>query len=299
MSTLPPLNALRAFEAAARRGGFAAAAEELNVTPAAVGQQVRHLEELLGVSLFEREGRKLTLTDRGIAGLERLSRALNLMGEASAAMRDAPQERALVLAAPQDFASTWAAPRLARFAAENDVTLTMLTTDRLTRLAAGEADFAIAFGTEPPGAFTAQRLMRETVTPAAAPHARAHYKTATDLGAAPLIHDASLPLRWQDWLGARGAFGIDAGRGMRADDSLTALRLAGAGAGVALARRTIAQDDFNAGTLVPLFADGDMQSDAGYFLLSNPRQTMSPTATLFAGWLRAEAARFEDAADEL
>jgi len=299
MSTLPPLNALRAFEAAARRGGFAAAAEELNVTPAAVGQQVRHLEELLGVRLFERDGRKLSLTERGNAGLERLSQALNLMGEASAAMRDAPSARSLALAAPQDFASSWLGPRLTSFAAENEVALTMIAKDRLTRLAASEADLAISFGAEPPPAFTALRLMSEVVTPAAAPQFQGRFRTAADLAGAPLIHDSSPLLGWQDWLARRGAFGIDVTKGTRVDDAPTALGLASAGGGVVLARRTIAQADFKAGRLAPLFPDGDMQIDAGYFLLSNPRQKLSPTAMLFTSWLRAEAARFEDAADEL
>jgi LysR family glycine cleavage system transcriptional activator len=299
MSTLPPLNALRAFEAAARRGGFAAAAEELNVTPAAVGQQVRHLEELLGVRLFDRDGRGLKLTDRGTAGLDRLSQALNLMGEASAAMRDAPQERALALAVPRDIASTWLAPRLRMFMAENEVAITIHSVDRLTRLSKGEADLAISFGTEPPSAFTAQRLMMEVVTPAAAPGDQSKYRTAADLAGAPLIHDASQPADWQDWLASRGAFGIDVNKGLRVDDTPTALRLASEGAGVALARRTIAEDLFRARRLAPLFPEGDMQTDAGYFLLSNPRQRLSPTASLFTSWLRAEAARFEDAGDEL
>jgi len=299
MSTLPPLNALRAVEAAARRGGFAAAAEELNVTPAAVGQQVRHLEELLGVKLFERDGRKLNLTERGVAGLERLSQALNLMGEASAAMRDAPSERSLTLAVPQDFASSWLGPRLTRFAAENEVALSVIASDRLARLSAGEADLAISFGQEPPPAFAALRLMSEVVTPAAPPRYQGRFRNAGDLADAPLIHDTSHPLGWQDWLARRGAFGIDVTKGARADNALTALGLASAGGGVVLARRTIAQGDFNTGRLAPLFADGDMQIDAGYFLLSNPRQRLSPTASLFTSWLRAEAARFEDAADEL
>jgi len=299
MSTLPPLNALRAFEAAARRGGFAAAAEELNVTPAAVGQQVRHLEELLGVRLFDRDGRGLKLTERGTAGLDRLSQALNLMGEASAAMRDTPQERALALAVPSDMASTWLAPRLTLFMAKNDVAITIHVADRLTRLSSGEADLAISFGTEAPGAFAAQRLMVEVVTPAAAPRYQSKYSTAADLADAPLIHDASQPAHWQDWLASRGAFGIDVNKGMRVDDTTTALRLASEGAGVVLARRTIAEDLFRARRLAPLFPDGDMQTDAGYFLLSNPRQRLSPTASLFAPWLRAEAARFEDAGDEL
>lgn len=299
MSTLPPLNALRAFEAAARRGGFAAAAEELNVTPAAVGQQVRHLEELLGVKLFERDGRKLNLTERGVAGLERLSQALNLMGEASAAMRDTPSERSLTLAVPPDFASSWLAPRLTAFATEHEITLTVIAMDRLTRLATGEADLAISFGAEPPAAFAALRLMSEVVTPAAARPYQGQFRTAADLADAPLIHDTSHPLGWQNWLGARGAFGIDVTKGTRTDDTLSALGLASAGGGVVLARRTIAQADFKAGRLAPLFPDGDMQIDAGYFLLSNPRQRLSPTASLFTSWLRAEAARLEDAADEL
>lgn len=299
MSALPPLNALRAFEAAARRGGFTAAAEELNVTPAAVGQQVRHLEELLGVRLFDRDGRGLKLTERGAAGLDRLSRALNLMGEASAAMRDAPEERALALAVPGDFASAWLAPRLRLFAAENEVALTLFSLDILTRLASGDANLAIAFGTEAPGAFAADRLMAEMITPAAAPILQRRIGAPGDLAGAPLIHDTSLPVGWQDWLSSRGVFGVDADKGLRADDTSTALRMAGEGAGVVLARRTIATDLFRQGRLAPLFADGDMASGAGYFLLRSPRQRLSPTAELFTSWIRAEAARFEDAADEL
>jgi len=83
MSNLPPMNALRAFEAAARRGGFARAAAELNVTPAAVSQQIRNLEEFLGVKLFHRDGRSMELTEAGAAGLERLGAAFELMGEAA------------------------------------------------------------------------------------------------------------------------------------------------------------------------------------------------------------------------
>ncbi len=298
MSSLPSLNALRAFEAAARRGGFAAAAEELNVTPAAVGQQVRHLEELMGVQLFERDGRRLKLTERGAAGLERLSRALNLMGEASAAMREAPRERELRLAAPYDFASTWLAPRLAGFARENDIAVTVLSADIETRLAGGDADLGIAFGTEPPPAFTAQRLMADIVTPATPPN-QTRYASAADLGTAPLVHDDTQPSSWRDWLASRGAYGIDTNKGARAEDALTALQLAASGAGVVLARRALAEAHFREGRLAPLFPDGDMQTGAGYFLLSNPRQSLSATAALFSSWLRAEAARFEDATDEL
>ena len=94
------------FEAAARRGSFVAAAEELNVTPAAIGQQVRQLEALIGAPLFVREGRGVRLTERGAAGIDRLGRAFELMGEASSAMREASGEVELVIGAPADFAAT-------------------------------------------------------------------------------------------------------------------------------------------------------------------------------------------------
>src|SRR5262245_24960548 len=115
MRRLPPLNSLRAFEAAARREGFVAAAAELNVTPAAISQQVKALEAYLGVTLFERRPRSLVLTERGRFYLPALSRALDEMAAATAALMAPRRAISLTLAAPTAFAAGWLLPRLPGF----------------------------------------------------------------------------------------------------------------------------------------------------------------------------------------
>ena len=227
MQSLPPLNALRAFEAAARRGGLKAAAEELAVTPAAVGQQVRQLEDILGAKLFERQGRTLVLTERGAAGLERLSRALDLMGEASAAMREGGEARALTLAAPRDLLCAFLAPRLARFTeAHPDIALTLLPLRgrQAAALFASGADLALVYGAEPPAGLQAERVLGESLTPAAAPDLAARFSRPGDLAGAPLIHDGSDWARasgvdWRGWLASRGAYGVDWRGGLTLGDS--------------------------------------------------------------------------------
>lgn len=297
MSALPPLNALRAFEAAARRGSFAAAALELNVTPAAIGQQVRQLEALIGAPLFVREGRGLKLTERGAAGIDRLSRAFELVGEASSAMRDASAGAALTLAAPPGFASAWLAPRLAARRADG-VRVTLVGDPAETAFERG-AEIAIVFAAEPPSGYDSQLLMREILAPLARPDLAARIATAGDLDGAGLIEEAGLETGWRDWLAARGAYGVSPAPALRTDDGLAALALAEAGAGIVLGRRSLAARPLAAGTLAPVFADGDLAIAAGYHALTRRGRRLSAAARETLAWLRAEAAAHFDATDEL
>ncbi len=307
MQSLPPLNALRAFEAAARRGGLKAAAEELAVTPAAVGQQVRQLEDILGAKLFERQGRTLVLTERGAAGLERLSRALDLMGEASAAMREGGEARALTLAAPRDLLCAFLAPRLARFTeAHPDIALTLLPLRgrQAAALFASGADLALVYGAEPPAGLQAERVLGESLTPAAAPDMAARFSRPGDLAGAPLIHDGSDWARaagvdWRGWLASRGAYGVDWRGGLTLGDSGAVIEAAAGGAGVALVRRGLAEAAFSEGRLRALFPDGDMASAAAWWLTDPAGRPRSSAARDLARWLQGEAARQADAADEL
>lgn len=302
MSALPPLNALRAFEVAARCGGFSAAAEELNVTPAAVGQQVRQLEALLEVSLFERDGRALKLTETGAAGLERLSRAMELLGEASTAMRAPAPGAALNLAAPADFTERWLAPRLARFRREaGPLSLTLIHEDADAALESGRADLAIIYATAPPAGWQTHRLMGETLTPLASPDLAARLSDVAGLDEAVLIHDLSMSDEdgWRNWLAARGAYAVDSQGGDRVSGPGAGLALAASGGGVALARRTLAGAEMRSGALTPLFPDGDQPARAAYYLATPAAGRLPETARRFTGWLQQEAARFADLQDEL
>ncbi|AZU04432.1 LysR family transcriptional regulator [Glycocaulis alkaliphilus] len=296
MAALPPLNALRAFEAAARRGSFAAAAGELNVTPAAIGQQVRQLEALIGSALFEREGRTLRLTERGGAALDRLSRAFELMGEASAAMRESKRAARIILALPFDMASLWLAPRLA--ARSSAPGLEIITRDPLTALDEG-ADLAIIRSADTPTGQDSQLLLRETLSPLAAPALARQIRTPADLETLPLIADTSIPLGWTEWLARRGAYGIAVQPAFITDGTGPAMALAEAGAGLVLGRKLLVASAVNEGRLVSVFADGDMPDGENYWLAFARGRRRSDAVNLFAAWFRAEIAGAVDAADEL
>lgn len=288
MAGLAPLNALRAFEAAARQGGFVGAAEELNVTPAAVGQQVRQLEALIGEALFEREGKKLVLTERGAAALEPLRRGFELMGEASAALRAVKATPTLTLAADPDLMIAWlgrdlvgavSAIRLVATGEEAELTLTRSS-----------------IATAPAGA---DRVMDEVLTPLARPRLVKPDAGLGVLETLPLIEDSTSGLSWAQWLGARGGYGVSAQPRLRVMDSLAALALAEQGAGIVLGRKPLAYDAIRAGRLAPVFADGDQATDQAYFLQTAAGGSPSAAATRLAQHLKACAAARQDLAGEL
>lgn len=290
MPSLPPLNALRAFEAAARSGGFAAAAQELNVTPAAVGQQVRQLEALIGAPLFEREGRRLVLSERGAAALDPLRRAFQLMGEAGAALRETGAADAVTLSASSDLMATWLAEDLSAW-----------TGERLAVVEAGsaEADLSLIYAAGRFDAPGAERLIGETLAPLAPPGVAGTGTGLERLDGATLIEDASAPGGWAGWLAARGGYGLDNRPGLRAGGPALALSLAMRGAGVVLARKPLAFEALRAGRLTPVFADGDWAVDAGYYLIAAPGRPLSSPARRLCDLLRAAASARAGFAGEL
>lgn len=298
MAGLAPLNALRAFEAAARRGGFAAAAEELSVTPAAVGQQVRQLEALIGAPLFEREGRRLRLTERGAAALAPLKRGFELVGEASAALRAPASARTVTLAAPADLMTAWLAADIAAWPETAELVLMPLLPGDAPAAAFGAgADLALTCARDtPPGA---TRLMEETLAPLAAPGFAVGEDLAASLEETRLIEDSSAPAGWAQWASARGAYGLTLRPAIRTADALSALALAEAGAGVVLARKPLALDAIRAGRLAPVLADGDLRLETGYHLTPAPGGPVSPAAARLAAHIKARAAARQDLASEL
>lgn len=298
MATLPPLNALRAFESAARRGGFVQAAEELNVTPAAIGQQVRQLEALIGAELFIREGRKLTITDRGAAALARLTQAFELMGEASAAMRGTNAGGKVVLAVAPDCISGWLSIELARWAGVTSAELEVISAQPEAGFDRG-ADLALWLSDGVPTYRQAQILMTETIAPLARPGLLAIDAKIEDLDAHTLIEDTGFALGWADWFTTRGAYGFDARARFRIEDTSTALTLAGHGAGVVLARKSLATRRIARGELTSVFADGDMTTNWRYVLAPAPGRHISSRANQLAEFLGEAVTLQTDIADEL
>jgi LysR family glycine cleavage system transcriptional activator len=303
---LPPLNALRAFESAARHLNFSRAADELSVTPGAVSQQIQNLEDYVGAALFKRTPRGLLLTDSAQMALPALREAFDRLAEAAALLTAAVDGRRLTLTAPPSFAAKWLVPRLGRFEEAHPHVDVWLSADMdLVDFAASDVDLALRYGPGPYPGLEAIRLINETVIPVMSPGLMATNPVATpaDLSKHVLLHDGSPDADescpdWQMWLAARGVKGFDANRGPRFNQSSLVIEAAVSGRGVALAKRTLAQDDLDAGRLIAPMPISTMV-DFAYFLVHPKAKGRLPQVKAFLTWIREEAQTHELAMETL
>ena len=308
---LPPLAALRAFEAAARSLSFKLAAEELHVTPAAVSQQIKALEGFLGVPLFRRLPRTLELTEDALAMLPKLREGFACLAAAIESTRRPSREAALSVSAPPSFAARWLLPRLSGFtAAHPEVELHLRagldTIDRqkLHSPIAGDtidprddtSEISIRFGT---GRYPGQRvdlLFAPGYTPACTPRLLAGMRPMrkpADLRWHALIHDETIPDEgdrpsWAAWLQLAGAGEVDATRGPRFSDAALAYEAALAGQGVVLALRSLIRNDVAAGRLVTPFAT-TLPTRFAYHLVIPEVLAERPAVAAFRAWLLEQA----------
>jgi LysR family glycine cleavage system transcriptional activator len=299
---LPPLNALRAFEAAARHLNFSRAADELSVTPGAVSQQIQNLEDYVGASLFKRTPKGLLLTDAAQTALPALREAFDRLAEAASLLTAAVDGRRLTLTAAPSFAAKWLVPRLGRFETAHPLVDVWLSADmELVDFAAGEVDLAIRYGAGRYPGLETIRLMNETVIAVASPELMANnpLDDPTDLSHHILLHDGSPDADdscpdWSMWLAARGVKGVDGNRGPRFNQSSLVIEAAVGGRGIALAKRTLAQDDLDAGRLVaPLQIATAV--DFAYHVVHPKAKGRLPQVKAFVNWITAEAAAHEAA----
>jgi LysR family transcriptional regulator, glycine cleavage system transcriptional activator len=299
---LPPLNALRAFEAAARHLNFSRAADELSVTPGAVSQQIQNLEDYVGAALFKRTPKGLLLTDAAQTALPALREAFDRLAEAASLLTAAVDGRRLTLTAPPSFATKWLVPRLGAFEqAHPQVDIWLSAAIELVDLTAGEVDVAIRYGAGRYSGLEVRRLFSETVIPVASPdHLAAQPLTRpADLANHILLHDGSPDFDdscpdWSMWLAARGLKNIDGMRGPRFNQSSLVIEAAVNGRGVALAKRTLAQADLEAGRLVaPLQIATAV--DFAYYLVNPKAKGRLPQVKAFVSWIEAEALAHEAA----
>ncbi|MEO8812794.1 MAG: transcriptional regulator GcvA [Caulobacteraceae bacterium] len=299
---LPPLNALRAFEAAARHLNFSRAADELSVTPGAVSQQIQNLEDHVGAPLFKRTPRGLLLTDSAQTALPALREAFDRLAEAASLLTAQVDGRRLTLTAAPSFAAKWLVPRLGRFEAAHPHIDVWLSADmELVDFGSGEVDLAIRYGAGPYPGLEAIRLMKETVIPVMSPELAAANPVngPADLTRHILLHDGSPDADdscpdWLMWLAARGVKGIDGNRGPRFNQSSLVIEAAVGGRGVALAKRTLAQDDLDAGRLVvpmPIATSVDF----AYYVVHPKAKGRLPQVKAFVAWLTAESAAHDAA----
>lgn len=295
---LPPLNALRAFEAVARHLSITGAAEELGVTPGAVSQSVKSLEEYLGRTLLSRTPRGLTLNDAAAAALPALSEGFDRLAEG--ALRLAGPERGgrLTISVAPSFAQKWLAPRLADFAmAQQDLDVQIHASMGLANFEAEGVDLAIRYGAGRWPNVESKLLLREEVTPVCAPAVAEEIKSPDDLARFTLIHDdsnlndESCP-DWTMWLKAAGAKNVDAARGPRFNQSAMAIEAAASGRGVALAKRTLAQADLDAGRLAAPFTTST-PIEFAYWIVHPPGRARSRAARAFIAWALDQAAKYD------
>jgi len=289
---LPSLNALRAFESAARHLSFSRAADELYVTKAAVSHQVKALEEELGLSLFRRLNRALMLTDAGQTLYPAVSEALGLMGAAVARVKRQDKAGGLTVTTLDSFAAIWLVPRLGRFRRQHpDIDMRIATSDDNVDFARSDVDLAVRYGAGQWPGTHAERLMTEELFPVCAPSLLEEgppLKKPADLKNHTLLHDHGLE-SWRRWLTAVGELGIDVERGPHYHHSNLVLQAAEQGDGVALARSVLAADALASGRLIKPF-DIAQPAEYAYYLVCPPDHLKRAKVQAFRDWLLAEVA---------
>jgi DNA-binding transcriptional LysR family regulator len=293
MHKLPPLPALRVFEAAGRHGGFTAAAAELGITPSGVSHAVRALEDALGLPLFHRDPRGLRLTPAGEALLQEASRAFAALSRCVETLTNQHARRGLAGSIAPTFATRWLLPRLpALRRLHPSLALTISTEREHVELGDGRFDFAIRMAAAPAPGAEWHRLASVRLVPVVAPDCR--LTLAEALARLPPIHVTAAGQDWAEWAALRGLGAPERGRGLRFDTIQMALDAAAKGLGVALARLPVCAEDIASGRVRAL--DAPVEGGIAYWLVARPGLLRQREGRLLAAWLRRELAGEAEAA---
>lgn len=300
MRRLPPLHAVHAFEAAARHLSFQHAAAELHVTPSAVSHQVRSLEEFLGVRLFNRRARRVSLTTAGQAYLQAIRAALDQIKAATDRIAAGRDRGPLTMNVSPSFAAGWLVPRLSRFQVAHpsiEVRLNLVrSTERLVDFARSEVDLAIRHGEIDSPGLRKHRLIAEELVLVCSPALLAGpkpLKHLADLRYFTLLHVLPRLDQWQLWLNAAGVTGVNAERGPKFHNTPLTVEAAIAGMGVALADRRLVAKDLQSGRLVTPF-DIALPGESAYYLIYPEDRADNPKIVAFRDWVLTEVAKAKD-----
>ncbi len=294
MARPPPLNALRAFEAAARHLSMKQAADELAVTPGAISQLVRGLEQQLGTVLFRRGNRSLTLTEAGQGYFVPIRHAFRQINEATRRLQATPHAGMLTVSAPPAFAASWLVPRLGRFRTRHaDIELNIATTRSLANFGTDGVDLAIRHGLGSYPGLRCDRIATIAMVPVCSPRflallAKRRPRRPADLLGLSLLHDADRQ-DWALWFQAQGVadLGHTASNGISFDDQTLLIRAATSHQGIALVTETLAQPELDHDSLVRVL-DVAWPQEFSYWLAC-PRATADqPKIVAFRDWLLEE-----------
>jgi len=294
---LPPLNALRAFEASARLGSFVAAATELRVSAAAVSQQVRRLEHYLDTPLFQRLARGLVLTEHGRDYLPQLSVGFDMLGESTARLRAKRAGGVLTLTTLAGFANGWLLPRLARFRERAPrVDVALQTSRSLVDFRREDVDLAIRFAPGPSRGLHGELLCHEELFPVASPRLFRGGRTPDSLAALAgysLLHDVDAHpdqpwMSWRAWFERAGLEPEAATRGMQFTDSVVLIGAANAGLGVALGRSPHVAPMLARGQLIRVTQES-WRAGWSYYLVAPSTHFARPVVRAFVDWVLQEA----------
>ena len=307
---IPSLNALKAFESAARHLSFSKAAEELNVTPAAISHRIRTLEEQLGVVLFHRLSKGVALTDAGVCALPDLQLGFCRLTKAVERLRGGEETRLLTVQSAPSFAAKWLVPRLPSFTAEyQDIDVRIAASVKRVadssdetgiggEFREGEIDVAIQFGRGAYEDCRSDRLFGVAAVPICSPdllQGKRAIRTPADLRAHSLLHDDTPHEdhpEWKTWLEQAGVTGVDAERGQRFNSVAMVLDAAERGQGIALTLEALAADAIAEGRLVTPF-DIRLPVRSAYYLISLETTAEVRRIALFREWILEQAERFK------
>ena len=298
MNNLPPLKSLQAFEAAGRHLSFTDAANELNVTPGAISQQIRLLEDRLEIKLFKRLNRQIVLTDAGQMFLPLISDGFSRFSEAVDLVRQQRSEGPLTITSAASFVSKWLIPRLRDFKlAHPDIDVRIDTSDRLVDFVHEDIDVGIRFGDGEYPELVTVYLFSFDLIPVCSPELLRHgggLKQVSDLKNYTLLHsnydelDPGWP-DWAMWLKVVEADDVDPSHGIYIKQSDVLFQAALDGQGVALLANVMAEPEIAAGRLVQPFSTR-LPVKMNYHLVTSPQKAKIPKVAAFREWILNESA---------
>jgi LysR family glycine cleavage system transcriptional activator len=289
---LPPLNALRAFEAAARHLSFTRAAEELNVTQAAISHQIRNLEDYLQLKLFRRIHRRLILTEDGQIFAPTVREAIEQLATASERLMHRNRSGRVTVSVLPSFASRWLVPRLWKFRDRHpDIDVRLSAFEWLVDFERDGVDLAIRYGKGSWPGTEAALMMHEKVFPVCSPsllEKTGPLEGPDDLKRVTLLHDDFAREDWKHWFRAAGVKTVDPKRGLSFSHTSIMLEAVESGQGVALAQAPLVADDLAKGRLVKPLAL-ELEGEYSYYVVTPTGQSNRPGIAEFRDWLLEEA----------